>query len=50
VFSQLSISRFGSCFTQKTDFGTPKMEKAGTHEIINDPETRKHAKNKENKK
>jgi hypothetical protein len=27
-FSQLSISRFGSCFTKKPDFGTPKMEKA----------------------
>jgi hypothetical protein len=28
VFPQLSISRFGSCFTKKPDFGTPKMEKA----------------------
>jgi hypothetical protein len=27
-FSQLSISRFGSCFTKKPDFGTPKMQKA----------------------
>jgi hypothetical protein len=25
-FLQLSISRFGSCFTKKPDFGTPKME------------------------
>jgi hypothetical protein len=27
-FPQLLISRFGSCFTKKPDFGTPKMEKA----------------------
>jgi hypothetical protein len=27
-FSQLSISRFGSCFTKKPYFGTLKMEKA----------------------
>jgi hypothetical protein len=27
-FSQLSISRFGSCFTKKHNFDTPKMEKA----------------------
>jgi hypothetical protein len=27
-FPQLSISRFGSCFTKKPDFGTSKMEKA----------------------
>jgi hypothetical protein len=27
-FSQLSISRFGSRFTEKPDFRTPKMEKA----------------------
>jgi hypothetical protein len=27
-FSQLSISRFGSRFTKKPDFGTLKMEKA----------------------
>jgi hypothetical protein len=27
-FPQLSISRFGSCFTKKPDFSTPKMEKA----------------------
>jgi hypothetical protein len=27
-FPQLSISCFGSCFTKKPDFGTPKMEKA----------------------
>jgi hypothetical protein len=27
-FPQLSISRFGSCFTKNPDFGTPKMEKA----------------------
>jgi hypothetical protein len=26
-FSQLLISRFGSCFAKKSDFGTPKMEK-----------------------
>jgi hypothetical protein len=25
--SQLSISRFGSCFTKKSDFGTLKIEK-----------------------
>jgi hypothetical protein len=27
-FSQLSISRFDSCFTKNPDFSTPKMEKA----------------------
>jgi hypothetical protein len=27
-FPQLSISRFGSYFTKKPDFGTPKIEKA----------------------
>jgi hypothetical protein len=27
-FPQLSILRFGSCFTKKHNFGTPKMEKA----------------------
>jgi hypothetical protein len=27
-FLQLSISRFGSCFTKKPDFGTLKIEKA----------------------
>jgi hypothetical protein len=27
-FPQLSISRFGSCFTKKPDFGTSEMEKA----------------------
>jgi hypothetical protein len=27
-FPQLLISRFGSCFTKKPNFGTPKMEKA----------------------
>jgi hypothetical protein len=27
-FSQLLIWRFGSCFTKKPDFGTPKMTKA----------------------
>jgi hypothetical protein len=27
-FPQLSISRFGSCFTKKPDFGTLKMAKA----------------------
>jgi hypothetical protein len=27
-FAQLSISRFGSCFTKKSNFGTLKMEKS----------------------